>query len=134
MNRETTVGAHARPYLGMPAGVEQHLDDLDEAFYQLWLDPMLTYSCARWLTDEPDAALEAAQMRKLDFHVEQARAAGVDRVLDIGSGWGSMLWRLVHTHGVRRAVGLTLNPRHVAWTRRFDDPRIVVRAENWYDH
>jgi|SRR6266849_11107686 len=134
MNCDPTTDALPRAYLGMSAHAEQHLDDAGEAFYQLWLDPMLTYSCARWMTGEPDTALETAQMRKLDFHIQQARAAGVDRVLDIGCGWGSMLRRLVDVHGVRTAVGLTLNPQQVAWTRRFDDSRIDVRDENWYDH
>lgn len=126
--------APSHPYLGVAASAEAHLDDAGEAFYALWLDPMLTYSCALWAEREPDESLEAAQMRKLDFHVAQARAAGKARVLDIGCGWGSLLRRLVEVHDVGTAVGLTLSARQVAWARRLHDPRIDVREENWFDH
>ena len=80
--------------------------DTGNAFYRLWLDPTRTYSCALW--DEADA-LEEAQIDKLDYHIEQAQAAGTGQVLDIGCGWGSLLERLTTAHGVERAVGLTLS-------------------------
>lgn len=121
-------------YAGISPRAAQQLDDAGVAFYRLWLDPTLTYSCARWAEDESDAALEAAQTRKLDFHIQQARAAGQARVLDIGCGWGSLLDRLVTAHDVKRAIGLTLNPQQAEWARSRGDPRIEVRVENWFDH
>ncbi len=115
------------------AAVRQHYDAGNE-FYQLWLDPTFTYSCAMWEEDEPDGALETAQVRKLDFHIHQARAHAKDRVLDIGCGWGSLLRRLVETHGVKKAVGLTLSAAQAEWLGRRHHPRIEVREENWFHH
>jgi cyclopropane-fatty-acyl-phospholipid synthase len=103
-------------------------------FYRLWLDPTMTYSAALYDDSDPGDELELAQMRKLDFHVAQARAAGSERVLDVGCGWGSLLRRLVERHGVRRAVGLTLSPAQAELAAANADPRIDVRVEGWEVH
>ncbi len=105
--------------------------DLSDDFYRLWLDESLTYSCALW---GPGDDLEAAQIRKLDFHVRQARAAGSDRALDIGCGWGSLLQRLVDRHAVQSAVGLTLSERQLKHVESLCHPSIEVRLEDWRDH
>ena len=68
----------------LPEAIEHHYD-VGNAFYRLWLDESMSYSCALW--DGEDDALAAAQMRKIDYHVGQARAAGAARVLDVGCGW-----------------------------------------------
>ena len=114
-----------------PEAIRQHYD-VSNDFYQLWLDPTLTYSGAMW---EEGDDLEAAQIRKIDYHIEQARAPGTGRVLEIGCGWGSTLRRLVNVHGVRKAIGLTLSQAQRDWLNNtLDDPRIEVRLENWFDH
>ncbi|MEU4211566.1 class I SAM-dependent methyltransferase [Streptomyces sp. NPDC026206] len=102
-----------------------------DAFYALWLDPTMTYSCALWAAGD---SLEQAQIRKIDHHVAQAAAAGAARVLDIGCGWGGTLERLVRTHGVRHAVGLTLSRQQAARARVRARPRGEVRLEGWTDH
>ena len=49
---------------GAEAAIQHHYD-VSNAFYALWLDPTLTYSCALWNDgDDPDD-LAAAQLRKL---------------------------------------------------------------------
>ena len=53
-------------------------------FYRLWLDKTITYSGALW---EEGDTLEAAQFRKLDYHLTQARVQPGARVLDVGCGW-----------------------------------------------
>jgi cyclopropane-fatty-acyl-phospholipid synthase len=109
----------------------QHYD-IGNEFYQLWLDDSLTYSCP--LYAGPDDTLHAAQLRKLDYHVGHARAAGAGRVLDIGCGWGSLLDRLVNVHGVQHAVGLTLSERQAALIRTRHLPRTEVVLSHWHDH
>ena len=121
-------------YQGASVRAIQHHYDTGNAFYRLWLDPTLTYSCAMWDEREPDEALGSAQTRKLDFHIQQAHAAGQRRVLDVGCGWGSLLRRMVEIHGVQQAVGLTLSVAQAESVRALDDPRIAVREENWFDH
>ncbi|MFI8853422.1 cyclopropane-fatty-acyl-phospholipid synthase family protein [Streptomyces sp. 891-h] len=118
-------------YQGATAEAIRHHYDLSNAFFALWLDEDLTYTCALW---EEGDTLESAQRRKLDFLAEGARAPGAARVLDVGCGWGSMLRRLVHTHGVAHAVGLTLSESQAEWLRGRPLAGTEVRVENWLDH
>ena len=108
--------------------------DVANEFYELWLDPTLCYSCALWDGDEPDSALETAQLRKLDFHANQSQAKGAARVLDVGCGWGLLVRRLVGTHGVRHATGLTLSDAQAAYSAQRPDPRVQINVESWVDH
>jgi cyclopropane-fatty-acyl-phospholipid synthase len=110
--------------------IQAHYDTGND-FYRLWLDPTLTYSCALW--DDADT-LEQAQIDKLDYHIEQARAAGAARVLDIGCGWGSLLERLTTTHRVGNAVGLSLSEAQLKHIDVRDVPGVEARLESWTDH
>ena len=61
---------------GTEAAIRHHYD-LSNAFYALWLDETMTYSCALWAAtegDDPDdlAARPAAQA---DFHLAGRRCA-----------------------------------------------------------
>ena len=51
------------------------------------LDPTMTYSCA--VFDDPDAPLEEAQRNKLELVCEKLELGPADRVLEVGTGWGS---------------------------------------------
>src|SRR5262245_31552770 len=57
-----------------PDAIRHHYD-VGNDFYRLWLDDSLTYSCALWNEGDSDRALEAAQLRKYDYHVNAAQAA-----------------------------------------------------------
>jgi cyclopropane-fatty-acyl-phospholipid synthase len=126
-----TGAAVEAEYAGASPAAIRHHYDLGNDFYRLWLDETLTYSCALW--DEGDT-LESAQCRKLDYLIDGARAAGAARVLDVGCGWGSLLRRLVETHGVGHAVGLTLSDAQAEVAAEVAGPRAEVRVENWIDH
>ena len=119
-------------YLGASAEAIRSHYDLGNDFYALWLDPELVYSCALW--EGPDDTLAAAQLRKLDYLIEGARAPGAARVLDVGCGWGGMLRRLTGTHGVRRGVGLTLSQAQADLLNASPDSRFEVHVQNWTDH
>jgi cyclopropane-fatty-acyl-phospholipid synthase len=123
----------AVPRGGSPEAIQAHYD-VGNDFYRLWLDPTLSYSCAMWQDDEADSQLEAAQRRKIDFHVRSAKAQGAGHVLDIGCGWGALLWHLVHEAGVRQATGLTLSQQQYNHIADLADPRMDVRLESWVDH
>ena len=105
--------------------------DVGNRFYALWLDPTLTYSCALW--EGPDDTLEAAQQRKLAWIAEPALEAGARRVLDIGSGWGSMLRHLTE-NGVTSATGLTLSREQHDHVAALGLTGVDVRLESWRDH
>ncbi|MFG3093141.1 class I SAM-dependent methyltransferase [Streptomyces sp. NPDC048202] len=124
----------ATGYQGATAESIRHHYDLSNDFFALWLDDSRTYTCALWDDGDPTDTLEKAQERKLDHLIEGARAPGADRVLDVGCGWGSLLDRLVNTHGVRHATGLTLSDSQAEWLRETGLPGTEVRVENWLDH
>jgi cyclopropane-fatty-acyl-phospholipid synthase len=123
---ETTT---ARPGATLQA-IQQHYDVGNE-FYRLWLDSSLSYSGAIW---QPGDSLDAAQLRKVDYHIAAAQAANAGRVLDIGCGWGAVLHRLVQQAGVGQAVGITLSQAQADWIAQQRWPHTEVRVENWLDH
>jgi cyclopropane-fatty-acyl-phospholipid synthase len=106
--------------------------DLGNEFFRLFLDRECCYSCAMY--DDESDSLEAAQQRKLEYHIQQARADGAARVLDIGCGWGALQKKLVREHGVQLAVGLTLSKNQEEWIRSMGLPGVEVRVESWSDH
>lgn len=118
---------------GSAEAIQAHYD-VGNDFYRLWLDPTLSYSCALWQEDEPDDRLEAAQRRKIDYHVRAARARGAARVLDVGCGWGAVLRHLVDEAGVAHATGLTLSRQQRDHVAARADPRLRVLLESWADH
>ncbi len=123
-----------RPPAGASAAAVQHHYDVSDDFYRLWLDPTLCYSCALWADDESDDALESAQIRKIDYHISQARAQGAKRVLDVGCGWGTLLHELVESYDVGHAVGLTLSQSQAAHVAALAHAKIEVRLQSWMDH
>ncbi|GJD22783.1 hypothetical protein RIVM261_077390 [Rivularia sp. IAM M-261] len=122
------------PNLGASAEAIQHHYDVSNEFFSLWLDPSLTYSCAIWEEGETIEDFEKAQMRKLDYHIDQAKVKGAKRVLDIGCGWGSFLKRLVDIHDVKKVVGLSISQAQVDFISAWKYPNIEVRLEKWTEH
>lgn len=84
----------------------QYHYDAGNAFYELWLDPLMVYSCAHF--EDPGMSLAQAQVAKLDLICRKLRLAPGETLLDIGCGWGSLLeWAATH-YGIR-GVGITLS-------------------------
>ena len=106
--------------------------DVGDRFFRLWLDETMTYSCALWADGEDQ--LVDAQIRKLDYHAEQASVSNAKAVLDVGCGWGSLLRRLVEKHGVACAVGLTLSKAQADYIRELRLPGVEVALESWKMH
>jgi len=78
--------AHRNDRAGARRNIHEHYD-LGNEFYELWLDPTMTYSSA--IFDAPDESLEAAQRAKLAAILDRTAAKPGDRILEIGCGWGS---------------------------------------------
>jgi cyclopropane-fatty-acyl-phospholipid synthase len=112
----------------------RHHYDVGNEFYRLWLDSSLTYSCALRVGAGARDDLEAAQRRKLDFHLDAIRADQAERVLDIGCGWGSILGRLATERRVPRSVGLTLSLEQADFARSHRYPGVEIRTENWLSY
>ena len=84
----------------------QHHYDVSNAFYQLFLDPELVYSCAYFTSWDNDIA--TAQRDKLEMICRKLRLTSGERLLDIGCGWGALVCHAARHHGVR-AHGVTLS-------------------------
>jgi cyclopropane-fatty-acyl-phospholipid synthase len=87
------------------ANISHHYD-VSNAFYRLWLDAKLVYSCAYFRS--ADDTLDAAQTQKLDHICRKLRLAPGERFLDIGCGWGALLFHAARRYGVF-ATGITLS-------------------------
>jgi len=116
---------------GASAEAIEHHYDVGNGFYATFLDPQMVYSCALW---EAGDSLEDAQLRKLDYHLEQVGAVGARRLLDVGCGWGTLLRRATTRFAVRDAVGLTLSRAQHRYCAKQGLDRIEVRLESWRDH
>jgi cyclopropane-fatty-acyl-phospholipid synthase len=80
-----------------------HHYDVSNEFYELFLDPLMVYTCAYYR--DPDGKLDQAQRDKLDHVCRKLELAPRETMLDIGCGWGSLaIWAAehygVHAHGV----------------------------------
>jgi cyclopropane-fatty-acyl-phospholipid synthase len=79
--------------------------DLSNAFYALFLDPEMVYTCAYFKDWNNDLA--TAQRDKLDMICRKLRLQPGERMLDIGCGWGALVCHAAKHYGAH-AVGVTL--------------------------
>jgi cyclopropane-fatty-acyl-phospholipid synthase len=92
----------------------QHHYDTGNAFYKLWLDPQMVYSCAYF--EHPEMSLQKAQEAKLDRICCKPKLSPGESLLDIGCGWGALMrWTVTH-YGVK-AHGITLSEEQFAYNQ-----------------
>ncbi len=103
--------------------------DTGNDFYELFLDQSMTYSCALW--EKSDEDLETAQQRKLDYHIREAAAAHKKAVLDIGCGWGGLMFKLRQEFGVDEVDGLTLSEAQLGYIQEKNVPGVSTYLETW---
>jgi cyclopropane-fatty-acyl-phospholipid synthase len=116
--RDRGAGGMRAPDLGAPehtrawdsAGIRYHYD-VGNAFYQLFLDSRMVYSCAFFPTGTEE--LEEAQEHKLELICRKLRLRPGMRLLDIGCGWGALAIHAAGRHGAR-VVGVTLSAEQAA--------------------
>jgi cyclopropane-fatty-acyl-phospholipid synthase len=83
-----------------------HHYDLGNAFYKLFLDRGMQYSCAYFLDD--GESLEEAQQNKLRLIAAKLQLKPGLKILDIGSGWGDLALYLAAMADVD-VTGITLS-------------------------
>jgi cyclopropane-fatty-acyl-phospholipid synthase len=95
------------------AAVSFHYD-VSNAFYALWLDWRMVYSCAYF--HAPDETLEQAQANKLDLVCRKLRLEPGQYFLDVGCGWGALIcWAAQHYQV--RAHGITLSRKQYEYAK-----------------
>ena len=92
----------------------QHHYDVSNAFYKLWLDDRMVYSCAYFR--DPADTLDQAQTQKLDHICRKLMLRPDEEFLDIGCGWGGLIFHAAQAYGVR-ATGITLSQNQYDYVR-----------------
>lgn len=95
------------------ANIAYHYD-VSNAFYRLFLDAEMVYTCAYFTEDHGD--IDRAQRDKLDMICRKLRLKPGDRLLDIGCGWGALVCHAAQHYGVE-AHGVTLAEEQLALAR-----------------
>jgi cyclopropane-fatty-acyl-phospholipid synthase len=109
----------------------RHHYDVSDAFYRLWLDERMIYSCAYFRTGTED--IDTAQAQKLEHICRKLSLRPGERLLDVGCGWGGLLRWAAERHGVT-GLGITLSERQHAYAReRLAASGIEVRLQNYRD-
>lgn len=105
MRRNTVRGARRN--------IARHYD-LGNEFFELFLDPTMTYSAAVFASD--DEELESAQLRKYRRLAAKAGIRPEHHVLEIGCGWGGFAEFAAREIGCR-VTGLTISSKQAEYAR-----------------
>ena len=113
-----------------------HHYDLDASLFRAFLDRDMHYSCAYFRS--PEQTLEEAQSAKCDHIRKKLCLKPGQKVLDIGSGWGSLGLYLAEKEDVQ-VTGLTLSNEQLAVAndeavRRGLDNQVQFRLEDYRNH
>lgn len=93
--------------------IQSHYD-IGNDFYKLWLDDTMTYSCAYFEHD--DDTLKQAQLNKVRHILNKLATQPGKRLLDVGSGWGTLLFMAADEFGLD-ATGITLSQEQYDYTQ-----------------
>lgn len=85
-------------FSGSRRNIKEHYD-LSNAFFELFLDPSMTYSSAKF--QSPEESLEDAQIEKIDALCRKLKLKPEDHLLEIGSGWGAFSIHAARNYGCR---------------------------------
>ena len=83
-----------------------HHYDISEKLYDLFLDEKRQYSCAYFKKDND--TLEEAQNNKIDHIIKKLNLKPNQKVLDIGSGWGTLALEIAKKSKCE-VIGVTLS-------------------------
>ena len=114
--------------------ISEHYD-VSNDFFQLFLDPSMMYSSARW---EGALTLEQAQANKNESLCRFLQLKPTDHVIEIGTGWGGWALHAVKKYGCR-VTSLTISKaQHDLAVERVRAAgladRITVKLEDFRDH
>jgi cyclopropane-fatty-acyl-phospholipid synthase len=112
--------------------IEHHYNRGNE-FYEYYLDKNMQYSCGYFRTAED--SLDLAQEQKLEHTVRKLDLRPGMRLLDIGCGWGHLMFHAAERYGVE-CVGLTLAEKQATFIRKQARIRklpIEVRVQNYLE-
>jgi cyclopropane-fatty-acyl-phospholipid synthase len=95
----------------------RHHYDAGNAFFELFLDESMTYSCAYWKGGaETLAEAQYAKRELVCTKLQLNRTHRPERLLDVGCGWGSMAIHAATLHGVS-VLGVSLSEPQIELAR-----------------
>jgi cyclopropane-fatty-acyl-phospholipid synthase len=97
---------------GSKKNIHAHYD-LGNSFYELLLDPSMTYSSAIFKVQ--DESLESAQQNKYQRIIDSLQLKATDHILEIGCGWGGFAAMAAAQSGCR-VTCLTLSNEQFAYS------------------
>jgi len=115
---------------GARQNIERHYDLSNDMFAQ-FLDPSLSYSAALFesLVPAPTVRdLEDAQLRKVDAILDAAGVSAGSRVLEIGTGWGTLAIRAAQRGATVTTITISTEQAALA-QRRVDEAGVSDRVE-----
>tara|TARA_A100001011_G_C14303191_1_gene841837 strand:+ start:846 stop:2039 length:1194 start_codon:yes stop_codon:yes gene_type:complete len=92
-----------------------HHYDISDDLYFLFLDPLKQYSCA-YFKNENDT-LEEAQKNKINHIIKKLNIKPNQKVLDIGSGWGSLAIEIAKSSRCN-VTGITLSENQYNYSKK----------------
>lgn len=92
-----------------------HHYDIGNAFYQLWLDSEMLYTCAYF--SDPMVTLEEAQRAKMDLVCRKLRLKPGQSVVEAGCGWGALARHMARNYGVT-VMAYNLSHEQVVYARQ----------------
>ena len=92
-----------------------HHYDISEDLYELFLDSKKQYSCAYFKNENDD--LETAQTNKIKHIIKKLNLKPNQRILDIGSGWGSLANEIA-IQSQCEVVGITLSENQLEYSKK----------------
>ena len=92
-----------------------HHYDISEKLYDLFLDKNRQYSCAYFRNE--NETLEQAQENKMNHIIKKLNLKPNQRVLDIGSGWGTLAIEIAKKSKCE-VVGITLSENQLKYSKQ----------------
>lgn len=109
---------------GSRRNISRHYD-LGNDFFELMLDPTMTYSCG--VFERPDASLEEASIAKIDRLCRKLELHRDDHLLEIGSGWGALAIHAATHYGCRVTTTTISKRQHELVVQRVADAGLADR-------
>jgi cyclopropane-fatty-acyl-phospholipid synthase len=112
---------------GSKKNIHAHYD-IGNNFYQLWLDPSMTYSSALFSNGQHDN-LEQGQLTKYRRILQQLNVTAGERVLEIGCGWGGFA-EIATKEGGAHVSGVTLSTEQLQFAhQRMQDHGVHTQTD-----
>jgi cyclopropane-fatty-acyl-phospholipid synthase len=100
--------------------------DLSNDFFELFLDPTMTYSSG--VFEHEESSLEEASVAKIDRLCRKLELGPDDHLLEIGTGWGGLALHAAREYGCRVTTTTISRQQHAFAMRRIEEAGLSGRV------